>query len=202
MKTIILIILLVVLTNTVRSQEPCMGDDCSIVFEFRCISERGKILEALSITNVISVVVTDDTSVKIDLLGSPNFTIYELPEAEDTLTSLSNTEWLRFKAYVEGIIYDYLNPPLDPFNLTDEQIDNADRDTLLQSLVDITIGNGNTITSVEYIPTANKFQVKVSIGNGSFTYSAGGNETVLEDIHPQHFREFYKYIVNYILNNF
>ena len=128
MKTIILIILSVLLTNTVRSQEPCMGDDCSIVFEFSCV--------------------------------------------------------------------------VDPFNLTDEQIDNADRNTLLQSLVDITTDNGNTITSVEHIPTANKFQVKVSIGNGSFTYSASGNETVLEDIHPQHFREFYKYIVNYILNNF
>ena len=47
-----------------------------------------------------------------------------------------------------------------------------------------------------------KFQIKISIGNGSFTYSAGGNETVLEDIHPQHFRLFYKYIIDYILNNF
>ena len=90
----------------------------------------------------------------------------------------------------------------DPFNLTDDEIDSLDRDTLLQSLVDMTTSNGNTITSVEYIPTINKFQVKISIGNGSFTYSAGGNETVLNNIHPQHFRIFYKYIVNYILNNF
>ena len=90
----------------------------------------------------------------------------------------------------------------DPFNLTDEQIDNADRDTLLQSLVDIITANGNTITSVEYVPSTLKFQVKISIGNGSFTYSAGGSETVLEDIHPQHFRSFYKYIIDYIETNF
>ena len=193
------------LAGTVRSQDcnPLIQENCPTVFDFKCTTlTRAQILEALSIPNVISVVVTDDTSVKIDLLGSPNFTIYELPEAEDTLTSLSNTEWLRFKAHVEGIIYDYLNPPLDPFNLTDEQIDDADRDTLLQSLVNMTTSNGSTITSVEYIPTANKFQVKISIGNGSFTYSAGGSETVLEDIHPQHFRSFYKYIIDYIETNF
>ena len=192
------------LAGTVRSQDcnPLIQENCPTVFDFKCTSTRAAILEALSIVNVISVVVTDDTSVKIDLLGSPDFTIYELPEVEDTLTSLSDTEWVNFKAHVEEIIYNYLNPELDPLNLTDEQIDNADRDTLLQSLVDITTGNSNTITSVEYIPTANKFQVKISIGNSYFTYSAGGSETVLEDIHPQHFRTFYKYIVNYILNNF
>ena len=193
------------LAGTVRSQDcnPLIQENCPTVFDFKCTTlTRAQILEALSIPNVISVVVTDDTSVKIDLLGSPDFTIYELPEAEDTLTSLSNTEWLRFKAHVEGIIYDYLNPPLDPFNLTDEQIDDADRDTLLQSLVNMTTNNGSIITLVEYIPTADKFQVRISIGNEFFTYSAGGSETVLEDIHPQHFRLFYKYIIDYILNNF
>ena len=193
------------LAGTVRSQDcnPEIQDDCPTRFDFECATlTRAQILEALSIPNVISVVVTDDTSVKIDLLGSPDFTIYELPEAEDTLTSLSNTEWLRFKAHVEQIIYDYLNPALDPFNLTDEQINDADRDTLLQSLVNMTTNNGSIITSVEYIPTANKFQVKISIGNTHFTYQAGGNETVLDDIHSQHFLPFYKYIIDYIETNF
>ena len=102
------------LAGTVRSQDcnPEIQDDCPTRFDFECATlTRAQILEALSIPNVISVVVTDDTSVKIDLLGSPDFTIYELPEAEDTLTSLSNSEWERFKAHVEQIIYDYLNPP-------------------------------------------------------------------------------------------
>ena len=93
---------------------------------------------------------------------------------------------------------------INPLELTDEEIQNfPDRDALLQALVGLTTNNGNVVTKVIYPPSTTVFIVKVTVGNSSvFPNTSGfGKELILDEMLPENFREFYKYILNYIITN-
>ena len=93
---------------------------------------------------------------------------------------------------------------INPLELTDEEIENfPDRNALLQALVGLTTDNGNTVTKVIYPPSTTVFIVKVTVGSSSINpnTSGYGGKLILDEMLPENFREFYKYILNYIITN-
>ena len=100
----------------------------------------------------------------------------------------------------EPIVFDF-SCDIDPLTLTDEEIETLDRNALLQALVGLISDNGNEITEVIYPPSTTVFIVKVTVGRSSFTVNTSGygKELILNDMDPEHFREFYKYILNYAI---
>ena len=94
---------------------------------------------------------------------------------------------------------------IDPLTITDAEIEAfADRDALLQALVGLTTSKGNTVTAVEHeshITTAYVIKVRDSAG-GSFTKHPGGDEIILDEIHHETFRVFYRDVLKLILNDF
>ena len=93
---------------------------------------------------------------------------------------------------------------INPLGLTDAEINLLDRWKLLQALVGLTTNSGNEVTSVEHkssITTAFVIKVRDSAG-GSFTKHPGGDEIILDEIHPETFIVFYRDVLYYITNNF
>ena len=94
---------------------------------------------------------------------------------------------------------------IDPLTITNDEIEAySDRWGLLQALIGLPTNSGHKVKSVGHesqITTA--FVIKVRDSNGgSFTKHPGGDETTLDEIHPETFREFYRAVLNFILNDF
>ena len=93
---------------------------------------------------------------------------------------------------------------INPLELTDDEIEAfPDRDALLQALVGLITDKGNEVTKVEYPETTTVFIVKVTVGNSSINpnTSGYGKELLLDEMLPENFREFYNYILNYVITN-
>ena len=92
---------------------------------------------------------------------------------------------------------------INPLTITDDEIQAfADRDALLQALVGLTTSKGQIVTAVEYPISTTVFKVTVRTAWGSFTQHTGGDALILDEIHPETFREFYRNVLNYIINDF
>ena len=94
---------------------------------------------------------------------------------------------------------------INPLTITNEEIEAyPDRWKLLQALVGLTTSKDNTITDIEHeshITTAFVIKVRDSAG-GSFTKHPGGDEIILDEIHHETFRVFYRDVLDLILTNF
>ena len=103
----------------------------------------------------------------------------------------------------DPVVFDF-SCEIDPLTITDAEIEAfADRDALLQALVGLITDKGNEVTKVEYPTSTTVFIVKVTVGNSSVFPNTGGygGELILDEMLPENFREFYKYILNYIITN-
>ena len=104
----------------------------------------------------------------------------------------------------EPVVFDF-SCEIDPLTITNAEIEAfADRDALLQALVGLTTSKGQIVTAVEYPTSTTVFIVKVRTARGSFTANTSGHggELILDEMHPQHFRTFYRHILNYIIDDF
>ena len=92
---------------------------------------------------------------------------------------------------------------INPLGLTDAEIDLLDRWKLLQALVGLTTSKGNTITAVEDESSEIAFIIRVRDSDGgSFTKHPGGDEPILDEIHPETFRVFYRAVLYLIQTDF
>ena len=103
----------------------------------------------------------------------------------------------------EPAVFDF-ECEINPLGLTDAEIDLLDRHKLLQALVGLTTSKGQIVTEVIYPESTTVFIVKVKTASGSFTSNTSGfgKELILNEMTPFHFREFYKYLLEYITTDF
>ena len=100
------------------------------------------------------------------------------------------------------VVFDF-SCEIDPLTITDDELEAfGDRDALLQALVGLTTSKGLIVTAVEYPTSTTVFKVTVRTAWGSFTQHTGGDALILDEIHPETFREFYRNVLNYIINDF